>query len=614
MSLLLAVLLLAASVDEGLPLETVPQLGHAKSIDAMAYSADGRYFVSADQERALVWEVRSGRLLRAIRHAGMMRRDRGAALTADGARLFVGGNVYDVRTGKLLHHLEGATIATSDGLTAAGLGGIFDTASGQRVKAFPRVSECADPMVTDVTADRKLLAVHCMATSGQTSFFVRVVDADTGAKVVQPYEGRPIYNGLNVGIFSPNGKFLVTVGHTPDSPNNDHASVVEIASGKLLADISSTASSVSFRAGTQQLILFGTNLREGVQQVEAYDLRAPRDPVWKLQSLQLIETGAVSPDGEAILFGGTDKLVHRAQASTGAEVATRSGAIEDVQQLAFLADGTLAVQTQASWTSQRGSLRLWDLAGARQTEVLEANGLTLLDGGRVALARGQPLDQPLERTAPIATRLIELPSLRDRFSRPFTPQTGLRAEGAAVLSPHGKYLFVLDRSNDKGSFAMLDAKTGAELMTLPKREASYDLIGVDEAEKTAFVRAPLETAKDGNSREQEYLLIDLASTRVVRRYPRAQLDCGALVLPTPDGAYWALEQGSGNGSERFLLVIDSATGSIREVHPKTAFGVVPRFTQDHLLFFTTGLDKKGEMVRLHALDLESLKERWALKL
>ena len=616
MHLLFALLLAAASPDENLPLETVAQQGHSRDPRSLAYSADGRYLVSADEERALVWEVRSGRLLRTIRHGGFVGGDHVAALTADGARLTVAGGVYDVRTGKQLFKLEGATLTSRDGLTAAGPGGIYDTGTGQRVKPWPAIRGCGkDPKLMDLTPDRKLLAVQCSEEDGGWTFQVRVFDADTGQKVAEPFEGRKVYNGWDAATFSPNGKYLAAIGHDPGGGDNSIFSLTELATNKVTVSFSSGhVYGLAFRPATSQIAFFGEGFGQDVYYVALYDLQKPRDPLWRLSSPHLVFAGAFQPDGELFAFGSGDKLVHRARAGNAERLAPLAGAIDEVQSMAFRADGTLAVAGRESNWESRGAVRTWDLSAARQVEAVEGRALALGAGGTLAVSRGHAREVELDVGLPITTRVVELPAGKEILSRTFTPDKYLRGQGGATLSAGGTYLFLDDRSGDKGAFTVLEAKTGKEIFALPRREFYYQVLGVDPAEKTALVLAPLEGKQEYEHR-WEYLLLDLPGARVIRRYTKEEFGGALGAWPTPDGAFWAVEWSAGAGIDNYLIVLDGRTGETRQLRNKGVLGIHVHHVRGHTIFFGTPQNRQTGVGRvLHAMDLDTLRESWSRKL
>lgn len=609
--MLLALLLAAAGADESLPLETVAQLGHASDIAALAYSADGRYLVSADAERAFVWEVRSGRLLRTFSYpyaAGIS--GKSAALSADGSRLTVFGRVFDVRTGKLLFKLAGAPLVSSDGQFAAGPGGIYEVATGQRRNPFPRIADCQQPLLLDIASQGKRLAVQCTDEKhAPKNYRLRVVDAETGARVAQPHVEEGGYQEWKAS-FSPDGKLLGSIWDTSTFLLTDMETGQDTASFPV-----GNVAQIGFRPGPQPIVgLFGDSFL-GSYRVAAIDPRNPQKPLWEIKSETIINAGAFSPGGDQLVFGGVAKLVQRAEAIGGKPLPALASAIEEVQSLAFLPDGRLIVQGRQSWLGTRGSVRVWDLEAGKQTEVFEGHNLLVGQGATLAVARGQPLGQELTTSQPISTRVLELPGGKERFARTFTPDKGFSASGEATLSPKGTFLFVNDKSGESsGSFAILEAKTGKELLALPKRNTSYSLLGVDASETTAMVMAPL-PGEQGEGRTWEYLLIDLPGARVVKRFSKDDFGGTFTARATDDGAFWAVAQSAGSGDETYLIVVDGKTGETREVRAKSSLGANLRLLSGRMLYFDTPLGgKSGKGRRLHALDLGTLKEPWTLKL
>jgi WD40 repeat protein len=308
--------------------------GHADSVDAVAYSPDGKYVVSAGglvrkvgyvdgSDFALrLWDVATGREVR--RFVGHTRPVKGVAFSPDGTRVYSGGwdrtvRVWDTATGQELQRLTGHNSA------------IFDIAVSRDGKY---VLSCA--MGRDMSNGGFIAAPDAQV--------LRLWDAATGKEVTFAATV-PAGHGARSGAFSPDGRHVVA-GLTDGT-----ARLWDVATGQELHRLLG-------HTGDVQAVAF-------------------------------------SPDGRYILSGsfGADKEPEGSQffvrlwdARTGQEVRRFQGHRNPIYRVAFSRDGRYALSTGFD-----GTARYWDVATGRQLGCLEGHqgivtGIAFSPDGRYAVS------------------------------------------------------------------------------------------------------------------------------------------------------------------------------------------------------------------------------------
>jgi WD40 repeat protein len=494
-TLLLLVSVLACLVS---PLRCLPQLasdsgpqlvlqtGHNRSINALAFSPDGRWLASSMNDKSFkLWEVARGREVRTLSgHAGEVK---ALVFSPDGHLLASGSEdrtikLWDVASGHELRTLSGhsrainALMFSPDGqlLASGGFDGVvilWETATGREVRTL---SGPEHPLVHALafSPDGRLLS---WATDGN---FVNLCEVATGRVLLR----LTAHDGPVTGVaFSADGRYLTSAGGLDAT-----VKVWEVASGRLQRTIAThglgagkatfsldgswvavqspeigvVAMLVGVRKGAPTRVLPGGNGADamtfskdgrwlatgsGNGNIELWDVATGLNLHTLSGHTEFVWAVAFSPDRRWLATGGLDNTVRLWELATGRQTRPLTGHTSYVTTVAFSPDSRWLAS--GSWD---GVIKLWDIATGRELSTLTGHtkwvmSISFSPDGRW-LASGS-----MDRT-------LRLWDMNTRLSRASLPGNLV---GAVAFSPDSRWLAIAF-----GSVVILgELATGRQLQT-----------------------------------------------------------------------------------------------------------------------------------------------------
>jgi len=333
--------------------------GHKNAVNAVAVTPDGRYAISASDDKTLkVWELASGRTVHTL--AGHRNVVNAVAVTPDGRYAVSGSDdktlkVWELASGRPVHTLAGhggcvnAVAITPDGrYVVSGSDDktlkVWDLASGWAVHTL--VGHKERVMVVAVTADGH----YVVSRSGD--YRLIVWELATG-RTVQT---------------SPGGVWGVTI--TPDGQYgvlglfDDTLGIWELASGRVVHTLVGhkyTASAVAVTLDSQYAV---SGALDG--ELRVWELASGRTVHTLEGHRHLVSTVVVTPDGRyAVSATDGDKTLQVWELASGREVQALEGHCGPVNTVAVTPDSRYAISA-----SDDKTLKVWELASEGETHTV----------------------------------------------------------------------------------------------------------------------------------------------------------------------------------------------------------------------------------------------------
>ncbi len=356
--------------------------GHSDGVMSVAFGPDGRLALSGSEDGTVrLWEVETGRSMRVLE--GHSDRVMSVAFSPDGDLALSGSEdgtvrLWEVETGRLMRVLEShsdrvMSVAFSpDGRLALsgsedGTVRLWAVETGRAV----RVVEGHSDRVRSVafSPDRRL------ALSGSEDRTVRLWEVETG-RTVRVLKGHS--DRVRTMAFSPDGRLALS------GSDDRTVRLWEVETGRavrVLEGDSGRVMSVDF-SPDGRLALFGSE--DGTVRLWEMEtghavrvLEGHSEAVWSV---------AFSPDGRPAISGSFDRTVRLWEVETGRAVRVLRGHSDAVRSVAFSPDGRLALSG-----SDDRTMRLWEVGTGRSVRVLEGHSDRIMSvafspDGRLALS------------------------------------------------------------------------------------------------------------------------------------------------------------------------------------------------------------------------------------
>src|SRR6266511_1973101 len=484
----------------------VLQLGYTGvSVYTAAFSPDGQLLVTAGGETAKLWEVETGRELRAfVGHVGEVI---GVAFSPDGRFVLTGGadhtaRLWDARTGESIRSFSGhkkavvrvafspngkRVLTGSDDNTAK----LWDAETGRMLRTFAGHLNAGKGMFPNRVRGVAFSPDGKRVLTGGDDKTARLWDADSGRELRRfvGHTGR-----VSSVVFSPDGRGVLTTADDStvrlwDADQNHELRTFRGYSGAIRGAVfsadgrriqtASLESAVELWDGEtgRQLQRFALPLSNGFTSVAfsadarlaltgGFDDNTAR--LWDAETGRLLRTFqgtvkrfetavindvAFSPDRKYVLVGGRDNVATLWNTATGERVRTFAGgsAVQSsVEAVAFSADGSQVLMSDG--TLSNGTAKLWDVATGGLVRTFEepafVTSVAISPDGRHVLIGSGP-----------AARLRD--ATNGQLLRTFSGHTSRVTQVA--FSPDGRR--ALTASADHTA-KLWDAETGQSLRTL----------------------------------------------------------------------------------------------------------------------------------------------------
>jgi WD40 repeat protein len=358
-----AALAAAAFADERPRVEVVAQIGHSGSVDAVAFSRDGRQVLSGSFDHTLkLWDTNSGLLLRTL--AGHSDAVKSVAFSPVGAKVLSGSfdmtlKLWDAGTGQVLRTFVGhsdsvnAVAFSPDGsMVLSGSSDqtlkLWDASSGRLLRTFKGHSAPVNAIAFSPDGTK------CLSGSGDGT--LKLWNVSSG-QLLRTFSGHS--REVTTVAFSPDGSKLVSGSEDNTLRIWDAASGTQLL---VLAGHKNTIRAATFSTDGGGILSASSDWTLRLWDVSTGKLLSNTEASGRLAS------AVFSPTGRSMLVGTEENGIELRDVATGRILLTFGSPLTPVVAVAFSADGSTVVSANSD-----NILKVWDAATGRLQYTFKAS-------------------------------------------------------------------------------------------------------------------------------------------------------------------------------------------------------------------------------------------------
>ena len=376
-------------------------LTHAASVQAVAYSPDGQYLATAEEDgNARIWAVGTGEEVTRLTHEGAVR---AIAWSPDGRHLATGSDDWTSRVWEAPGGREVARLTHDDRVYALAFSPNGQWLGSATVDGAARVWDwAADRVVARVAHEDAVPAryspdggsqfarsrTQSIAFSSDGQYLVTARNADRTARVWEAASGREVARLQHDDIvlaaaFSPDGRYVATGSADGTARLWETASGREVEVSRVAIERGAPIFTVAFSPDGRYLAAGGYG---SITRIEAIPTGKEVASLWHDDTVQQV---AFSPDGRYLATASNDRTARVWLVSSGQEVARMPiDTAESVYAVAFSPDGrSLATVSDDKIVRVWEATRPWQDTGlAHHDSVIFVNFSS--DGRHLATSSG----------------------------------------------------------------------------------------------------------------------------------------------------------------------------------------------------------------------------------